>query len=465
LEQKLRIAVFGAGYVGLVSAACLAEIGHDVRCVDVDRAKVTRLQRGEIPFHEPGLDEIVASQISNRRLHFTADIAVALAEVDVILIAVGTPLRVRDGEADLTYVLQAVSDAVCGAKRAITIVTKSTVPVGTGDLIESRASLLRPGLTVSVVSNPEFLREGSAVSDFRKPDRIVVGVNSVEAAAVMREMYAAQIAEGVPYVETSRRTAEMIKYAANAFLATKIAFANEMADLCEMIGSDIEVVTKAMGLDKRIGDQFLKAGPGYGGSCFPKDTLALLRTAQDHGVNLRIVRETVVTNESRKRNLGRRVSDLVGGDLHGKTVAILGLAFKANTDDVRDSPAIPLIEYLQRSGARIKAYDPHAMRNAACIFEDVEYCRSAMECMQDAHAAVVVTDWDEFRQLDLTAVAGMMRQRIIVDFRGVVDSNEAIRNGFVCSFVGRPQPEPRNPQANRARPVVATEELVISQER
>jgi UDPglucose 6-dehydrogenase len=436
----MRIAVLGAGYVGLVTAASLAELGHDVCCIDTDRSRIGALSQGLIPFFEPGLTELVTDGVAAGKLSFTDDIALAVRNADVAYIAVGTPPRVRDGDADLRYVLGAASDIVQNATGPIVIVTKSTVPVGTGDIIEKRALQIRPSAVVHVVSNPEFLREGSAVRDVRTPDRIVVGANSAEALQAMRNVYAAQIKANIPFLEPDRRTSELIKYAANAFLATKIAFVNEVADLCEEIGSNIAIVASGMGLDRRIGSDFLQAGPGYGGSCFPKDTMALLRTAQDHGVGLRIVQETLAANDARKRRLGRRVSEALGGDVQGRTIAVLGLSFKANTDDVRESPAIPLIESLQKAGALVRAYDPEAMANAAALVDGVEFADDAMSCLAGADVAVIVTDWDEFRRLRLSDAARVMRERVVVDFRNVIDPGDAERNGFACHQIGRAAP-------------------------
>lgn len=436
---SVRIVVLGVGYVGLVSGACLSELGHTVVCVDRDRSKIATLLEGHLPIFEPELADVLNANRAAGRLSFGADLRDALSTpTDVVVIAVGTPARKRDGEADLTSVYEAAKQIASCATNSLVVATKSTVPVRTGDTLQKLFQKLRPELEILAVSNPEFLREGSAVRDFLKPDRIVVGANSRSALARMYELYRPLTTAGVKLFPTDLRTAELIKYASNAFLAVKVSFANELADLCEQVGTNIQDVSLGMGLDCRIGPAFLRAGPGFGGSCFPKDTLALLRTAQDHGVALRLVEETVTINNARKRKMSRKVIDALDGDVDGRVIAVLGLAFKGNTDDVRESPSFPLIEGLQREGARIKAYDPKAMSNAAAELSDVELCRNAMECVEGADAVVIATDWLEFAKLDLKAVAGAMKSNVVIDLRNSIDPDAAQRAGLVYVSIGRP---------------------------
>ena len=450
-RKSLTITVVGAGYVGLVTAACLAEWGHRVVCIDADTSKIAALKVGKIHFYEPDLSELVLSNVSAGRLTFDTAIERAVSQSEVVFLAVGTPARASDGHADMSQVYSAARDVARGLRDFTVIVTKSTVPVGTGDEIERIVSRARPDASFSVVSNPEFLREGTAVSDFLNPDRVVIGTSSQSAINLMTTVYDRLSQSRTRIVFAERRTAELIKYAANAFLATRISFINEIADLCERVGADVKDVALGMGLDSRIGNSFLAAGPGYGGSCFPKDTLALLRTAQEHGVPLRLVEETVTVNEARKRRMALKVADAVGGDVFGKTVAVLGLTFKANTDDMRDTPAIPLIESLQRAGAIVRAYDPKGMEKAAGMLADVEFCSDAYSCASGADVAVLVTDWPEFLTLDLTRVATVMRARNFVDLRNVCDHAALERHGFAVHVVGRPQ-----------RPTHHTNDLVTS---
>lgn len=434
----MKIAVIGTGYVGLVSGTCFAAWGHDVVCVDKDAQKIAGLKRAILPIYEPGLDELVESNAAAGRLSFTCNLVEALKGAAIVLIAVGTPTRAGQGDADLSFVYMAARELAPHLEKGAVIVVKSTVPVGTGDVVEKIVGSIRLTGTFSVASNPEFLREGVAIRDFLEPDRVVVGVEDDHARKVLLALYRPPLeARGTPIVVTRRRTSELIKYAANAFLATKITFINELADLCEEVGSDVSELAVGMGLDKRIGASFLNAGPGYGGSCFPKDTLALLRTAQDHGVSLRLVEETVTANEARKRRMALKVIDALDGDIEGATIAVLGLTFKPDTDDMRDAPSVPLIETLQRFGARVRAYDPVGMDNARRILSDIEFCDDAYECVRDADAVVVVTEWDSIRGLDLARVKRAMRQAVLVDLRNAFPRSIAEDLGFRVSAIGR----------------------------
>ena len=432
----MRIAVLGAGYVGLVSGACLADFGHFVTCVDLDVGKIERLRRGEIPIYEPGLDDLVASNAHAGRLTFTTDLDPAVAEADAVFIAVGTPPRKGDGHADLSYVYGAASAIAKAMKGFTVVVTKSTVPVGTGDEVERIIREVNPGAEFAVVSNPEFLREGAAIADFKEPDRVVVGVEDERARAVMGEIYR-PLAAIAPLVFVSRRSSELIKYASNGFLAVKIAFINEMADLCEAVGADVMDVAHGIGLDKRIGSRFLNAGPGYGGSCFPKDTLALMKAARDHGSPVSLIEATVNANDNRKRAMARKVVAACGGDVRDKTVAILGLTFKPDTDDMRESPAISIIQALQDRGARIVAYDPQGMEAASQILEKVEYRDNAYDVAANADVAVVVTEWDEFKALDLGRFGSLMRHRVLVDLRNIYRVEDVSDHGFRYASLGR----------------------------
>ena len=429
--------MIGTGYVGLVSGACFADFGHDVACVDKDSSKIEALNAGRIPIWEPGLDSIVRDNAARGRLTFTTDLARAVEGVEAVFIAVGTPARRGDGHADLTYVFEAVRELARALQNPIVVITKSTVPVGTGDKI---AQILReegaPNGT-SVASNPEFLREGAAIADFKHPDRIIVGAEDERAREVLREIYRPLFLNKAPILFTGRRTAELTKYAANAFLAVKISFINEIADLCEAVGADVQEVARGIGLDNRIGAKFLHAGPGYGGSCFPKDTLALLRTAAEAGVEQRIVDTTVKVNDARKGAMAGRVTAALGGSVAGKRIGVLGLAFKPNTDDMRDAPSIPLIRTLLDQGAEVVAFDPVAMENAAPLFPGLKAAADAYAVAEDADALVIVTEWDEFRALDLVKLASRMRGNLLVDLRNVYDPEEAERAGLNYRGLGR----------------------------
>lgn len=432
----MHIAMIGTGYVGLVSGACFADFGHTVTCIDKDKSKIDGLCAGKMPIWEPGLEALVKANVERGRLSFTTDLAAGLKHAQAVFIAVGTPARRGDGHADLTYVFDAVRELARHIAPGTVVVTKSTVPVGTGDRID--AILGEEGVTgVSVASNPEFLREGAAIADFKHPDRIVVGAQDEDAREVLKEIYRPLFLNRAPILMTGRRTAELTKYAANAFLAVKISFINEIADLCEAVDADVQDVARGIGLDNRIGSKFLHAGPGYGGSCFPKDTLALLQTAEAAGVDQRIVRTTVAVNDERKAAMAERVAQALGGDLSGKKVAVLGLAFKPNTDDMRDAPSIPLIEGLQKRGATVSAYDPVAVDQARKILTGVDFADNAYAAASDADALVIVTEWDEFRALDLARLAKAMRGTVLVDLRNVYDRAEAERAGLDHRGIGR----------------------------
>ena len=432
----MRIAMIGTGYVGLVSGACFADFGHHVTCVDKDAAKIDGLNAGVMPIWEPGLEALVKANAERRRLQFTTVLEDAVRQAEAVFIAVGTPARRGDGHADLTYVFDAVREVAKVIAPGTVVVTKSTVPVGTGDEIEK---ILRQegAADVSVASNPEFLREGAAIADFKHPDRIVVGAEDEHAREVLREIYRPLFLNRAPILFVGRRTAELTKYAANAFLAVKISFINEIADLCEAVDADVQDVARGIGLDNRIGPKFLHAGPGYGGSCFPKDTLALLQTAQGAGVAQRIVATTVDVNDSRKAAMAERVSKALGGEVRGKRIAVLGLAFKPNTDDMREAPSIPLIKGLIERGAEVRAFDPVARHQAEPIFDGVEFAADAERAAADADALVIVTEWDEFRALDLDTLARSMRGKVLVDLRNVYDPAEAERAGLTYVGIGR----------------------------
>jgi UDPglucose 6-dehydrogenase len=433
----MKLAVVGAGYVGLVSGACLADFGHDVVCVDTDAAKVEGLKRGVVPIFEPGLDAIIARNAAAGRLSFTADLGSAVAGAAVVMIAVGTPSRRGDGHADLTFVYAAARDIGRALTGDAVVVTKSTVPVGTGDEVERILREAAPEHAVSVASNPEFLREGAAIGDFKRPDRIVAGVEDERARAAMAELYRPLYLNQAPLVFTRRRTAELIKYAANAFLATKITFINEIADLCEEVGADVQEVARGIGLDNRIGPKFLHAGPGYGGSCFPKDTLALVRTAQEAGAPLRIVETVAAVNDARKSTIGRKVMKALGGDAHGKTVALLGLAFKPNTDDMREAPSLSIARFLMDRGVAIRACDPEAMDEARPLLPEAAFFADPYECAAGADAAVLVTEWEQFRALDLTRLKSVLKAPVFIDLRNVYRPDEMARLGFAYESVGR----------------------------
>jgi UDPglucose 6-dehydrogenase len=434
----MRIAMIGTGYVGLVSGACFADFGHFVTCIDKDADKIAALQKGEIPIYEPGLNQLVASNAAAGRLNFSLDLKDAVAQADAVFIAVGTPSRRGDGHADLSYVHAAAHEIAENLKGFTVVITKSTVPVGTGDDVERIITETNPRADVIVASNPEFLREGAAIRDFKHPDRIVVGTEDERARKVIAEIYRPLYLNQAPIMYTGRRTAELIKYAANAFLATKITFINEIADLAERAGADVQEVARGIGLDNRIGAKFLHAGPGFGGSCFPKDTRALVKTAQDHGVPLRIVEAVLAVNDTRKRAMARKVATALGGNLRGRTVGVLGLTFKPNTDDMREAPSIPLITALHDLGATVKAYDPIAMDQAKLELPDVTYCDSPYSCAAKADALVIVTEWEQFRALDLTRLKKEMAQPVIVDLRNIYRPDEMAEHGFTYESVGRP---------------------------
>jgi len=434
----MHITMIGSGYVGLVSGACLADFGHQVTCVDLDASKIAKLQAGEMPIYEPGLDTLVAETVAAGRLSFTTDLAPAVAGADVVFIAVGTPSRRGDGHADLSYVHAAARDIAAALDGFTVVVTKSTVPVGTGDDVERIIRETRPDADFAVVSNPEFLREGAAIEDFKRPDRIVVGLEDERARAPMTEVYRPLYLNQAPLMFTGRRTAELIKYAGNAFLAMKITFINEMADLCEKTGANVQDVARGIGLDNRIGPKFLSAGPGYGGSCFPKDTVALVKTAQDYESPLRLVETTVAVNDTRKRAMGRKIIAACGGDVRGKTIGILGLTFKPNTDDMRESPALAIIQSLQDAGAKIRAYDPQGMDQARTLLHDVDYSADAYDAATGAECLVLVTEWNAFRSLDLARLRNVMGSPVMVDLRNVYRRQEVEAAGFSYSSVGRP---------------------------
>jgi UDPglucose 6-dehydrogenase len=433
----MQVTMIGAGYVGLVSGACFADFGHDVCCVDLDPGKIDRLHAGVMPIFEPGLADLVAKNVKAGRLTFTTNIAEGLAKAEAVFIAVGTPSRRGDGHADLSYVHAAAQDIARHLKRYTVIVTKSTVPVGTGDEVERLIREANPDAQFAVVSNPEFLREGAAIEDFKRPDRIVIGTEDARATKVMTELYRPLFLNKSPLLFTARRTAELIKYAANAFLATKITFINEIADLCEAVGADVQDVSRGIGLDNRIGSKFLHAGPGYGGSCFPKDTLALVKTAQDFGSPMRIVETVALVNDTRKRAMAKKVIAAAGGEVRGKTIAILGLTFKPNTDDMRDSPAIAIIQALQDAGAVIRAYDPEGKEQAQLVLKEVHYATDAYDAATGAEVAVLVTEWDAFRALDLDRLKAVMAAPAIVDLRNVYRPEEVRARGFTYDSVGR----------------------------
>jgi UDPglucose 6-dehydrogenase len=440
----MRIAMIGTGYVGLVSGACFADFGHRVTCVDKDADKIDGLNAGKMPIWEPGLEALVKSNAERGRLTFTTDLPSAVENAEAVFIAVGTPARRGDGHADLTFVFDAVREVASVIKPGTVVVTKSTVPVGTGDRIEE--ILREEGVAeVSVASNPEFLREGAAIADFKHPDRIVVGAEDDRAQEALKEIYRPLFLNRAPILFTGRRTAELTKYAANAFLAVKISFINEIADLCEAVDADVQDVARGIGLDNRIGPKFLHAGPGYGGSCFPKDTLALLQTADKVGVDQRIVRTTVEVNDDRKASMVERVERALGGDLRGKRVGVLGLAFKPNTDDMREAPSIPLINLLLERGAEVSAYDPVAREQAERVFKGIEFADDAYAAAAGADALVIVTEWDEFRALDLEKIAGSLRGRILVDLRNVYDRDDAEEAGLAYFGIGRGRIEESQP--------------------
>jgi len=438
----MRIAMIGTGYVGLVSGACFSEFGLDVVCVDKDEAKIARLLEGEIPIFEPGLEQLVESNRKAGRLSFTAELAPAVAKADAVFIAVGTPSRRGDGHADLSYVFAAAKEIARAIERYTVVVTKSTVPVGTGREVARIIRETRPDAEFDVVSNPEFLREGSAINDFMRPDRVVIGTMSERARELMRALYRPLFLIETPMLFTSIETSELIKYAANTFLATKITFINEIADLCEKLGADVHDVARGIGLDGRIGRKFLHPGPGYGGSCFPKDTLALVRTAQEADAPLRIIETVVDINNQRKKRMAGKIIDALGGSVDGKTVAVLGLTFKPNTDDMRESPSLDIVPALQKAGATVRAFDPEGMAEARKLLDDVVWCDTAYECMGGADALAIVTEWNEFRALDLARVKRLMRQPVLVDLRNIYEAEAVTAAGFTYVCIGRPSHVP-----------------------
>jgi len=433
----MRVVMIGTGYVGLVSGACFADFGHVVTCVDRDADKIASLNQGEIPIYEPGLADLVAANRQQGRLSFTTDLA-PVRDADAVFIAVGTPSRRGDGHADLSFVYAAARQLAPLLSGTTVIITKSTVPIGTGDEVERILRELRPDITVPVVSNPEFLREGAAIQDFKHPDRIVVGTDDSRAREVLSDLYRPLYLNAAPILFTDRRTAELIKYAANSFLATKITFINEVADLCEQVGANVQQVARGIGLDNRIGSKFLHAGPGYGGSCFPKDAVALIKTAHDHGTSLRIVETVVSVNDQRKRAMARKVTAALGGSIRGKAIALLGLTFKPNTDDMREAPSVALVTALTDLGAVVRAYDPAGMEQAKALMPEITYCDSPYTAAAGAHALVLVTEWEQFRALDFVRLKEIMASPVFVDLKNVYQAADIAEVGFVYESVGRP---------------------------
>jgi len=431
--------MIGTGYVGLVSGACFADFGHVVTCVDKDESKIARLQKGEIPIFEPGLDELVKDNVEQGRLFFTTDPTAAIRDADAVFIAVGTPSRRGDGHADLTYVY-AAAEEIAGLMQGYTVVvTKSTVPVGTGDEVEAIIKKTNPNAEFAVVSNPEFLREGAAINDFKRPDRVVVGgANDERARQVMNELYRPLFLNETPILFTERRTSELIKYAANGFLAMKITFINEIADLCEAVGANVQEVARGIGLDNRIGRKFLNAGPGYGGSCFPKDTLALMKTARDNQAPIELIEATVRVNGARKQKMAQKIIEALGGSVAGKTIAILGLTFKPNTDDMRDAPALDIVPTLQAEGAKVRAFDPEGMTEAKHMLKDVSFATGPYDCVQNADAVVIITEWDQFRALDFGRLKDALKAPVVIDLRNIYSPTEMRAKGFNYISVGRP---------------------------
>ena len=436
----MRVAMIGSGYVGLVSGACFADFGHHVTCVDQDESKIAALKCGETPIYEPGLDDLIATNVKQGRLSFTTDLKRAVKNAEAVFIAVGTPSRRGDGHADLSYVYAAAREIAQAISHFTVVVTKSTVPVGTGDEVERVIRSERPDADFTVVSNPEFLREGAAIRDFKHPDRILVGTVDDRAKEVMSELYRPLYLNAAPILYTGRRTAELTKYAANAFLATKITFINEIADLAEKVGADVQEIARGIGLDNRIGSKFLHAGPGFGGSCFPKDLVALVKTSQDNAVPLRILETVVAVNDQRKRAMARKVANALDGQLRDRTISILGLTFKPNTDDMREAPSIPLITALQDMGAKVRVYDPVGMEQAKKVIENVTYCENAYDCAKGGDALVIVTEWEQFRALDLQQLKGAMAQPIMVDLRNAYSAAQVKQAGFTYHGIGIGRP-------------------------
>ncbi len=438
----MHVTMIGTGYVGLVSGACFSEFGHTVTCVDKDAGKIDALLAGRIPIFEPGLEELVATNVAAGRLTFTTELQRPVADADAVFIAVGTPSRRGDGHADLSYVFDAAREVATALDGYTVIITKSTVPVGTGAEVARIIGECRPDAEFDVASNPEFLREGAAISDFMHPDRVVVGTESDRAREIIRELYRSLFLNETPVMFTALQTAELIKYAANAFLATKITFINEIANLCEQVDANVQDVSRGIGLDGRIGNKFLHAGPGYGGSCFPKDTLALLRTAEGFGLALNIVKATVAVNDQRKRDMAQKVIDACGGSLRGKSVAILGLTFKPNTDDMRDSPSLDIIPALLAAGAKVRAHDPEGMDEARKLLTGIEYCDDAYDALADADALVIVTEWNAYRALDMPRVKALLRAPVLIDMRNIYDPGTMYDLGFTYVSIGRPAVNP-----------------------
>jgi UDPglucose 6-dehydrogenase len=436
----MHVAMIGTGYVGLVSGVCFSEFGLDVVCVDKNADKIDRLNRGELPLYEPGLDSLMAGNVRGGRLSFTTDLDQAVDGADAVFIAVGTPSRRGDGHADVSFVYEAAGEIAAAIGGYTVIVNKSTVPVGTGDEVERIIREARPDAEFDVVSNPEFLREGSAINDFMRPDRVVIGSNSERANAVMRQLYRPLFLIETPILFTSRPASELIKYAANSFLATKITFINEIADLCEKVGADVHDVARGIGLDGRIGRKFLHAGPGYGGSCFPKDTVALVRMAQELGGRMRIVEAVTEINTARKKQMAQKIVDACGGSVDGKTIAVLGLTFKPNTDDMREAPSLDIVSALQAAGATVRAFDPVGMEEAKAVLDGVVWCDNAYDTMIDAEALTIITEWNEFRALDFDHVKSLMKSPVMVDLRNIYNPDEMAAAGFHYTCVGRPSP-------------------------
>ena len=434
----MKVVMIGTGYVGLVSGACFADFGHEVTCIDKDERKINSLRKGEVPFYEPGLDRLVASNIRWERLRFDTDLTSSVQGADAVFIGVGTPTNPKDGSADLTYVKNAATEIARAMNGFTVIVNKSTVPVGTGDMIETLVRETRPNEDFAVTSNPEFLREGSAIYDFKHPDRVVVGTNDKRAEDVMRELYRPLFLNETPILFTDRRTAELTKYAANAFLATKITFINEIADLCEATGANVQQVARGIGLDGRIGSKFLNVGPGYGGSCFPKDTVALTKTAAQYGSLVEIIEAVVRVNENRKLRMTQKVIKAFGGTVNRIELAVLGLTFKQNTDDMRDAPSLTIIPALQEAGAKITAYDPQGMKQAAALLDHIDYVDDPYEAIEGKDALVIITEWDQFRALDLRRVKEALKKPVIVDLRNIYDPGEMAALGFSYISIGRP---------------------------
>ncbi|WP_353646650.1 UDP-glucose/GDP-mannose dehydrogenase family protein [Mesorhizobium sp. WSM2239] len=440
----MNIVVVGAGYVGLVTSACLAEIGHCITCVDQDAARIASLKEGQVPIFEPGLDQLVEAGRSAHRLTFSTDLSVAIKDADAVFMAVGTPARKTDGRADVSNVVEAARQIAKACRSRLVVIVKSTVPVGTCDRIERTIREINPALDFSVVSNPEFLREGMAISDFQQPDRVIIGLEHSRDKSILRQIYSTYEFRGIPIIYTSRRTAELTKYAANAFLAMKVAFTNEMADLCDLSGADVSDLTLGIGLDHRVGPHFFAPGPGFGGSCFPKDTVALIRTAQDLAGEARIVEAVIAANDRRKRTMALKVVTACGGSVVGKTIALLGLTFKKNTDDVRDSPSLAIAEALVDLGAIVRGYDPQGMRKARAQIHSIDFAEDLWAACSEADAVVIATDWDAFRDLDLARLRATLKRPVICDLRNVINPIAALDHGFSYVGVGRGSVRPNH---------------------